>query len=34
VDRVFKPKWTYEKREKGYKGWLKAVARSRNWVER
>ena len=34
VDRVFKPKWTDEQREKAYKGWLKAIERTRNWVER
>jgi len=34
VDRVFKPQWTEEQREKAYKGWLKAIERTRGWVER
>jgi len=34
VDRVFKPKWTDEQRAEGYKGWTKAIARTREWVEK
>lgn len=34
VDRVFKPKWTDKQRAEGYKGWGKAVARTREWVEK
>jgi glycerol kinase len=34
VDRVFKPKWTDEQRAEGYKGWTKAIARTRDWVEK
>ncbi len=33
VDRVFEPQMDMEKREKRYKGWLRAVERSRDWVE-
>lgn len=33
VDKVFEPKMDMEKREKRYKGWLRAVERSRDWVE-
>jgi len=34
IDRVFKPKWTDEQRAEGYKGWGKAIARTRDWVEK
>jgi len=34
IDRVFKPQWTDEQRAEGYKGWGKAVARTREWVEK
>jgi len=34
VDRVFKPKWSDEQRAEGYKGWGKAIARTREWVEK
>lgn len=34
VDRVFKPRWTDEQREEGYENWLKAIARTREWVEK
>jgi len=34
IDKTFKPKWTNEKREKGYSGWKKAIARTRDWVEK
>lgn len=33
VDKVFEPKMDLEKREKRYSGWLRAVERSRDWVE-
>ncbi len=33
VDRVFEPQMDIEKREKRYRGWLRAVERSRDWVE-
>jgi len=34
VDRVFKPGWVDEQREKAYRGWLKAVDRARCWVDK
>jgi len=34
IDRTFEPTWDEERRERGYKGWKKAVERTRNWVER
>lgn len=34
VDRVFEPQWSEERREEGYRGWLKAIERTRGWVER
>ncbi len=33
VDKVFEPQMDMEKREKRYNGWLRAVERSRDWVE-
>ncbi len=33
VDKIFEPKMDMEKREKRYRGWLRAVERSRDWVE-
>ena len=33
VDKVFEPRMDIEKREKRYRGWLRAVERSRDWVE-
>ena len=33
VDKVFEPQMDIEKREKRYRGWLRAVERSREWVE-
>ena len=33
VDKVFEPKMDAEKREKRYAGWLRAVERSRDWIE-
>lgn len=34
VDRVFEPRWSADRREAGYRGWRRAVERSREWVER
>jgi glycerol kinase len=34
ADRTFEPEWNEAQREEGYRGWLKAVARTRNWVEK
>ena len=34
IDKTFKPKWTNEQREKGHSGWKKAIARTRDWVEK
>ena len=33
VDKIFEPEMDMEKREKRYRGWLRAVERSRDWVE-
>ena len=33
IERVFKPQYCVETTEKMYKGWLKAVGRTRNWAE-
>ena len=33
VDKLFEPKMEIEKRNEYYKGWLRAVARSRDWIE-
>ncbi len=33
IDKVFEPQMDMEKREKRYRGWLRAVERSRDWVE-
>lgn len=33
VDKVFEPKMDMEKRNKRYNGWLRAVERSREWIE-
>lgn len=33
VDKIFEPKMDIEKREKRYRGWLRAVERSRDWIE-
>lgn len=32
VDKVFKPDWSEEKRNKAYKKWQKAVSRTINWL--
>jgi glycerol kinase len=34
VDRVFEPVWDEKRRAEGYGGWIKAVARTRDWVEK
>jgi glycerol kinase len=34
VDRTFEPAWEEKRRTKGYAGWKKAVARTRDWVEK
>lgn len=34
VDRTFEPAWSQERRAKGYEGWVKAVARTRDWLEK
>jgi glycerol kinase len=33
VDRVFEPQWTEDRRETGYRGWQRAVERTRGWLE-
>ncbi len=33
VDKLFEPQMEIEKRNEYYKGWLRAVERSRNWIE-
>ena len=33
VDRIFKPKWDEEKREKLYRGWKAAVKRAQGWLK-
>ncbi len=33
VDKIFEPQMDLAKREKRYRGWLRAVERSRDWVE-
>jgi glycerol kinase len=34
IDKKFEPKWDEQKREEGYKGWRKAVERTRDWIDR
>lgn len=34
VDRVFEPQWSADRGEAAYRGWKRAVERSRGWVER
>jgi glycerol kinase len=34
ADRTFEPTWSEERRAEGYRGWVKAVARTRDWVEK
>jgi len=33
VDRVFEPNWSEDRREGGYRGWRRAVERTRGWLE-
>lgn len=33
VDRIFEPRWTEDRRETGYRGWQRAVERTRGWLE-
>ena len=33
VDRVFEPAWSEDRREAGYRGWRRAVERTRGWLE-
>ncbi|HEU5299149.1 MAG TPA: glycerol kinase GlpK [bacterium] len=33
VDRVFEPVWGEDRREVGYRGWRRAVERTRGWLE-
>jgi glycerol kinase len=33
VDRVFEPNWSEDRREGGYRGWRRAVERTRRWLE-
>ena len=34
IDKKFEPEWDEQKREQGYKGWRKAVERTRDWLDR
>ena len=34
IDRTFTPSWSPEQRQSGYLGWKKAVAHTRDWVDR
>jgi glycerol kinase len=34
IDRTFTPQWNAERRAAGYSGWQKAIARTRDWVEK
>jgi glycerol kinase len=34
VDRTFEPAWDEAHRAEGYRGWKKAIARTREWVDR
>ena len=34
IDKKFEPKWDEQKREQGYKGWRKAIERTRDWLDR
>jgi len=34
IDRTFEPAWDEERRAEGYAGWQKAIARTRDWVEK
>lgn len=32
VDRVFEPQWEADRRDEGYRGWKRAVERSKGWI--
>jgi glycerol kinase len=32
-DRIFEPEWSADRREESYRGWTRAVRRSRGWLE-
>jgi glycerol kinase len=32
-DRTFEPEWSAARREESYRGWTRAVDRSRGWIE-
>ena len=32
-DRTFHPEWSADRREEAYRGWTRAVHRSRGWLE-
>lgn len=32
-DRTFEPQWSAARREEAYRGWARAVNRSRGWIE-
>ncbi|MGH2453615.1 MAG: glycerol kinase GlpK [bacterium] len=34
VERVFEPRWSEDRREAAYRGWQRAVERSRGWIEK
>jgi len=34
IDRTFEPAWDEARRAEGYRGWKKAIARTREWVDR
>jgi glycerol kinase len=34
IDRTFEPAWNEERMAAGYAGWQKAIARTRDWVEK
>jgi glycerol kinase len=33
VDRIFEPRWSDDRRAEAYRGWQRAVARTRGWLE-
>jgi glycerol kinase len=33
VDRTFEPRWSDDRRAEAYRGWQRAVARTRGWLE-
>jgi glycerol kinase len=34
VERTFRPQWSGERRETGYRGWARAVERAKGWIEK